>query len=145
MGDHCRAQIRQAVAAGLAGVTSAATVSVARLVPLPVEDLPALLVFTSAEAADDINKAADQMRTLSLTVEGHRQAENGEELADNLDAMATEAEPLVFSSVPAWVKEVELISTEVELSGEAVRPAGLIRLEFTISYQVNPAAPDTPL
>jgi hypothetical protein len=26
-----------------------------------------------------------------------------------------------------------------------VRPAGLIRLEFMVTYHVNPAAPDTPL
>jgi hypothetical protein len=145
MAAHCRTQIRQAITAGLAAATTAATVSAARLVPLPVEELPALLVFTPSEGAEDMNKSADQMRALGLIVEGHRQDDNGPALADGLDAMAAEVEPLVFSSAPAWVKEVELISTEVELTGEAVRPAGLIRLEFLFTYHVNPAAPDTPL
>jgi hypothetical protein len=145
MANHCRTQIRQAITAGLAGVTTAATVSAARLSPLPVDDLPALLIFTPSESAEDMNKDADQTRGLTLTVEGHRQEDSGPALADGLDAMAAEAEPLVFSSMPAWVKEVELISTEIELTGEAVRPAGLIRLEFMVTYHVNPAAPDTPL
>jgi hypothetical protein len=55
-------------------------------------------------------------------------------------------EPLVTgAAVPTWVKQVDLTSTTVELSGDAVTPSGLIRLEFAIDYHVNPAAPDTPL
>jgi hypothetical protein len=142
MADHCRKQIRDALVAGFATMATVATVQTGRAIPIEAVDLPALLVFTNDETAEDYNKDTDQKRLLSVEIEGHVQ---GGAVVDTLDAIAAEVEPLVFSSAPVWVKEVELISTAVELSGDAVQPAGLIRLVYTVEYHVNPAAPDVPL
>jgi hypothetical protein len=143
MADHCRKQIRDSVALGLAGMTTVNSIHTGRVHPIEEGDLPALLIFTNEEAVEDLNKSKDGKRTLTVAIEGHAQ---GATVVDTLDAIAAEVEPLVFgAAVPVWVKEVELTSTTVELSGDAVSPAGLIRLEFDVIYHANPAAPDTPL
>jgi hypothetical protein len=141
MADHCRKQIRDAVAAyAAANLTTVAAVHVGRVHPLDV--LPALLVFTNEETAEDITKNGTLSRVLTLEAEGHAQADNA---VDILDAIAAEVEPAVLAALPTWVKECELASTAVELSGAAETPAGLIRLEFSVTYHAKPTAPDTPL
>jgi hypothetical protein len=143
MADHCRKQIRDALVLGLAGMTTVNSIHTGRVHPIEEGDLPALLIFTNEEAVEDLNKAKDGKRTLTVTIEAHSQ---GDDVVDQLDAIAAEVEPLATgAAVPVWVKEVELTSTMVELSGDAVYPAGLIRLDFAYLYHANPAAPDTPL
>lgn len=143
MADHCRTQIRDAIRAYLvANMGTVSSIQTGRVHPIDTDSLPALLIFTNEETVEDMNKGQDGSRKLVLTIEGHA---IGDGLVDTLDGIAKEVEPLIFAGVPAWVKEVEINSTTVELSGEAVQPAGLIRLEFMITYHINPAAPDTPL
>jgi hypothetical protein len=144
VGDHCRKQIRDAVAAALAAMTSATYIKAGQVHPLDESQLPAALINTAAEDNEDLNKNAwDGRRTLTLTVAGHAQAED---VIDYLDTMAVEIEIIIaFGALPAWVKEATLISTEVELSGEGVTKTGVVRLEYRITYHVNAAAPDTPL
>lgn len=142
MADHCRKQIRDALAAGLATMATVATVQTGRAIPIEAADLPALLIYTNEESCEDHNKGLDQARFLTVEIEGHYQ---GQAVVDYLDAIAAEVEPLVFASAPAWVKEVDLLSTVIELAGETVQPAGLVRLAFLIRYHVNRAAPDVPL
>lgn len=142
MADHCRKQIRDAIESALAGMATVQSIQTGRVHPLDSDLLPAVLIFTNEEVVEDLNKAGDGTRNLTVAIEAHTQGAN---VVDTLDAIAAEAEPLIFAGVPVWVKDVELTSTTVELSGEAVSPAGLIRLEFAVVYHVNPAAPDTPL
>lgn len=143
MADHCRKQIRDAVASGLVSMLTVQSIHTGRVHPLENDLLPALLIFTNDEAAEEINKEKDTRRNLALVLEGHAQ---GDGLVDTLDAIANELEPLILgSALPAWVKEISLANTTVEIAGEAVAPAGFIRLAFDILYHVNPAAPDTPL
>lgn len=143
MGDHCRKQIRDALKTHLsANMATVQTVQSGRVHPLESDPLPALLVSTPAEALDPFNKNGDQSRVLSLVMEGYA---TGAAAADILDAIAVEAEALVLAGVPAWVKETQLTTTTVDLSGDAVNIAGVMRLEFDIVYHANPAAPDTPL
>jgi hypothetical protein len=142
MADHCRKQIRDALVAGLGAMVSIISIHAGRSIPFEGPDVPALAIFTNDESVEDHNKAGDQTRVLTVAVEGHVQ---GTAVVDTLDAIAAEAEPLVFASMPAWVKDVDLITTSIELSGDAVQPAGMIRLEFEARYHVNRTAPDTPL
>jgi hypothetical protein len=142
MADHCRKQIRDALVAGSASLSTVLTVHAGRVVALDPADLPALLVFTNEETVEKVNRDGDQTRILVVTVEAHVQ---GTGVVDTLDAIAAEAEPLIFANLPAWVKDADLISTSTELTGEAVQPAGIVRLEYTVKYHVNRAAPDMPL
>jgi hypothetical protein len=142
MADHCRKQIRDALKAGLDTMATVVGVFTGRSIPLEPAVLPALLLYTNEETCEDITKDLKQSRLLTVALEGHAQDDT---VADILDAIAAEAEPLIFSSAPAWVKEIDLVSTSIEFSGDAVQPTGFIRLEFTISYHVNRAAPDVPL
>jgi hypothetical protein len=144
MADHCRKQIRDAVAAGLAGMLTVNSIHTGRVHPIEGGDLPAVLIFTNEEASEGLNKLGDDRRALTVALEAHAQ---GNDVVDRLDAIAAEIEPLikVAVAVPVWVKTVDGPTTTVELSGDAVTPAGLIRLEFEITYHVNRAAPDTPL
>jgi hypothetical protein len=142
MADHCRKQIRDALIAGFATMATVSTVQTGRAIPIESADLPALLVYTNDESTEAHNKIGDQSRFLAVDIEGHVQ---GQGVVDSLDAIAAELEPLVFFAAPAWVKEIYLLSTVVELSGDAVQPAGLIRLSYTLRYHVNRAAPDVPI
>jgi hypothetical protein len=142
MANHCRRQIRDAIAVGMTSMSTIKTVFTGRTIALEPADLAALVIFTNDESAEDINKEKDQSRILTVNIEGHYQ---GASVPDALDAIAAETEPRVFSSAPAWIKEIDLISTTIELSGDAVQQAGVIRLEFAIRYHVNRAAPTIPL
>lgn len=149
MADHCRKQIRDAIQAYLAAnVTTALSVISGRVHPLDVDlPKPAILIFTAEESAEDITKRAGATRnrtlarTLTLTVEGHAA---GDDVIDTLDAIATEIEPQVVEAVPAWVKEITLTDTTIEMTGEAVEPVGMVRLQFEVVYHADMATPDTP-
>lgn len=143
MADHARKQIRDTIQTGLAAaMTTVLAVHVAPVHPLDAELLPALLIFTPDETAEDINKAGHQARNLTVAFEIHAA---GAAVVDALDAVALELEPLVFSAAPAFVKEIELTGTTTELTGDPVQTAGFCRLEYNFLYHVNPAAPDIPL
>lgn len=148
MADHCRKQIRDALQAYLAAnVTTAVSVISGRVHPIETAILPALLIYTNEETAEDIGKNSGTgqdrkiERTLTLTVEGYA---TGDTVIDTLDGMAAEVEPLVVAGLPAWVKETSLMETAVELTGEAQEPAGMIRLTYEVIYHANMATPDTP-
>lgn len=147
MADHCRKQIRDAVQAYLAAnVTAALAVIAGRVHPVEVAILPALLIYTNEESAEDIAKATagrdrKLSRTLTMTIEAYAA---GDEVVDTLDTIAAQVEPLAMAGVPAWVKEIELTGTAIELTGEATEPAGMLRLTYQVIYHANMATPDTP-
>lgn len=140
--DHCRKQIRDALAAGFASMSTIKSIHVARSTPIEPANLPGLVLFTNNETIDSFSHNGNQLRILTITIEIQIQAAT---VVDILDEIAAEVEPLVFSSAPAWVKEINLVSTDIELSGDAIQQTGDMQLVFTISYEVNRAAPDAPL
>lgn len=142
MANHCRKQIRDAIVTALTPMSTVASIHTSRAHPLQTDALPALLIFTHSEDCVNLNHADDDARTLTLAIEGHAQ---DAAVVDTLDAIAKEAEPLVVAGLPVWVKSVELKSSSIELSGEAVQTIGRIIIEFAVVYHTNPAAPDAPL
>lgn len=147
MADHCRKQIRDAVQAYLAAnVTTAISVLAGRVHPAEKQILPALLIYTNAESIEDMAKATTGRdrklsRTLTMTIEALAM---GDDVIDTLDAIAAQVEPLAMAAVPAWVKEIELTETAVELTGDALEPAGMLRLTYDLVYHAFMATPDTP-
>lgn len=148
MADHCRKQIRNSIQAYLAAnLASALIVSTGRVHPIETANLPAVLVYTNEEAAEDIAKSITasrdrkQARLLTLAIEAYA---GGDDVVNTLDGLSAEIEALVLLSVPQWVKEVELTGTTIELTGEAVEPYGMLRLEYVVTYHTNMSTPDQP-
>ncbi len=150
MADHCRKQIRDTIAAYLAAnLATVLSVEVGHVHPLANDaaTLPALLIFTNEESAEDLTKATATSkdrkiaRALTVTMQAHA---TGQSVVDTLDGIAAEVEAALLAAVPAWVKEVEFKSTTVELSGEPVEPVGMMTLEYAVVYHTNMATPDTP-
>jgi hypothetical protein len=142
MADHCRKQIRDALLAGLSAMVTVKIVMAGRALPLDPSDLPAVLIFTNEETIANANKDEDNQRVISLTVEVHAQTAG---LINFLDAVALELEPLIAPSLPAWVKDVQLLGTLIEFTDDAVETAGFMRLDYMVEYYANQAAPDVPL
>lgn len=148
MADHCRKQIRDSFQAYLAAnLATALIVSTGRVHPIETANLPAVLVYTNEEAAEDIAKSITasrdrkQSRLLTLSIEIYA---GGDNVVNTLDGLAAGIEALVLQAVPTWVKEIELAATTTELTGEAVEPYGMLRLEYIVTYHTNMSTPDIP-
>lgn len=125
MADHCRKQIRDALAAYLrANLSTPASVLTDRVHPIEGDNLPALLIFTNEESTDMVNKAGTRTRSLLVALEAHAQTA---EITAALDAIAAEVEASFAAALPAWVKGYDLNMTSVELSGVPVpqSPSGV--------------------
>lgn len=145
MADHLRKQIRTALEAALTGLATAQNVYVGRVAPIDADNLPALVLMTGEEAVEREAKGGRQARTLTATIEGHAQQASG--ILDSFDQIAKEVEISIATDAPlaALVKSVDLTGTEVEITGEAVQPAGLVRLTYQFVYHTQEAAPDVAL
>lgn len=148
MADHCRKQIRDSIKAYLtANMSSALIVATGRVHPIETANLPAVLVYTNEETAEDITKSITasrdrkQSRDLTLSIECYAA---GDDIVDALDNLAAGIESLILQAFPAWVKEIELTATTTELTGEAVEPYGMSRLEYIVTYHTNMSTPDIP-
>jgi hypothetical protein len=145
MADHVRKQIRAALTTALTGLATASTLYVGRVAPIDADNLPALVLATDAENVERGSKGGGQARTLTAEIAGHAQQTSG--ILDTFDAIAKEVEAAIAAAaaLAAIAKSVDLIGTEIELSGEAAQPAGLVRLTYAIVYHTNEAAPDVAL
>jgi hypothetical protein len=145
MANHLRQQIRAALEAALTGLATASTVYVGRTAPIDADNLPALVLMTSEESAEREAKGDHQARTLTATIEGHAQQASG--ILDAFDQIAKEVEVAIATDAPlaALVKSMDLTGTEVEITGEAIQPAGLVRLTYQLVYHTQSAAPDVAL
>lgn len=129
MAEHLRAQIRSAVTALLRAAAPTGTyVFATRRIPLTVDQLPALLVYTLAEdiAVDSMSGPRFLSRDLDLVIEGV--AQDNASLDSVLDAMAV-------------VIETEL-GTALNTPGSALR--GLVRAGDLVRTEIGMRPPQSP-
>jgi hypothetical protein len=142
---HVRQQIRDALAALLTGLTTTgANVFTHGLYPFDAAGLPGLNIATPSENLEDAARGT-QGRELTATVEGYASAAG--QMADVLDTIAAEVETQVQTdpTLGGLCHQLQLTGTELELSGEAHQPVGMLTLTFTTYYQTAPGAPETSI
>lgn len=113
---------------------------------LPQTKLPALLIYTRRDQANDRN-ISDAPRVykrhISLNVEVVGAATKG--LDDTLDDIAREVELLLENdnTLGGLVHDLEYRDTQIELDGEQDPPLGVAVMEFMVSYEDDLMEPVT--
>lgn len=132
-----RQQIREEVQAMLiaANTSAGANVYSNRVSAFWRSELPSISIFMRDEEAtprDLANKS--YVRKASLSFEIH--AEAVESLDEQLDKIADEIEAAIVAdqSLGGTVLGSTLLSTEIELAGEATTPIGVLTLTYQITY-----------
>lgn len=143
---HIRTQIRQEVVNLLKGNTVAGNkVYGSRIRPL--DNLPAIAVFTLNEEAETvtISYPRTQSRNLNLAVEIYVKANTG--FDDEADALAAEVEALLAAdtSLGGLAKDIKLVATGLLFSGEGEKPAAIATLTYSVLYQTKENNPETLL
>jgi hypothetical protein len=148
--NHVRRQIREAVAAAVTGLaTTGANVFQSRVYPTQTSELPALLVYTRSEDSEPstIHSPKVLERTLQLVIAAV--AKTITDLDDVLDGICKEVEIAVenwsVAGLGGIADSIYLVSTEVEMSGEGEKPAGIATMTYELSYYTQANAPDVAL
>lgn len=135
--SHVRTQIRNAVAAELAGI---APVHVARVYPVDEADLPVLLVYTNGEqlTGDTFGNLA---RSLEVVVEIVAQTAA---LDDAMDALLAQVEQALAGGL---AMATSFLPTEIDVttSADGSAPIGRLRLTYEATYRTSFADPETSL
>ena len=147
---HARKQVRDALATLLTGLaTTADRVYVARVTPIPADELPALAITLDDETIE-LGSASSPViwnRTAFARVQGLAALLDG--LDDELDQIALEIEQAVAGDATllggVLNEPLRLVTIEPERSAEGERPVGRITLTFLARYETTAAAPDVTL
>lgn len=148
MADHVREQIRDRVVTLVTGLTTTGSrVYPSRKYPLDDDLFPGLCVYTLNEEIDEEEGKLSgiQFRSVDVVIEGYDALTSG--LDDALDDIAKEIETALFADrfLSGKVHALDLASTEVDLSVEAVKPVGMIKLIFRARYLTAEGAPTVAL
>ena len=150
MANHLRRQIRESVATAVTGLaTTGANVFQSRIYPTQASELPALLIHTRSEDSQPLTihgpKALE--RTLQLAIVAV--AKSVADLDDVLDGICKEVEVAVenwsVAGLGGIAASIYLVSTEVEMTGEGEKPAGIATMTYELSYFTQANAPDVAL
>lgn len=150
--DHARKQIRDAAVAALTTDLVPGTVLgiyPGRVHPFEDGDLPAISVFTAAEQVDpslNVMGGGGQFRRLELLLEIRAKVGTtaSPDLLSVLDNIALEAERSLEGSatLSGLLQDLEVERTGTELVGEDTeKPVGLMTIQWTALYRVDPADP----
>ena len=136
--SHIRQQIREAIVTKLKEIETFG----GRVYPYrtrPHHTLPDALVYTSE---DEVNHELDTMkkdkyiRTVTVKIEIRVKATAN--IDDTIDDLCVETEEKMFDD-PAFgglVKQLDLITTTIELSGESDKTVGLATIEYEAWYRM---------
>ena len=143
---HARKQIRDAAASLLTGLTTTGSnVFENRVYEVAEDELPCLLIYTTNETieAETIGPVRKLGREVELIVEGMAQA--NDDIDDILDKIGSEVETVIGGNrtLSDTAKEATLTSVESGLTSEGNKPAGNIRMTYTVYYRTDENAPDT--
>jgi len=143
---HARQQIRDAVAAALAGLTTTgANVYVNRAHMIEDAKLPCLSIHVRSDSVNRISETLiEQARTVELVVEAHAA---GASVDDTLDTICAEVEAVIGGDVTVGGKLIDcaLASTSISLSGEGAKTAAMAEMAFNAVYSVREGAPEVLL
>jgi len=136
---HARQQIRDQMITTLTGLTTTGSaVNNSRVYDHAV--LPCISVYTlSEEVEESLESAGKQFRSLSVMVEIRAKA--ADNLEDTLDTISSEVETAIFANgdqtLSGKCKFFDFEGSDIELSGDAERPFGLMTMRFVAMYRVN--------
>ncbi len=144
MADHARKQVRGAAVADLVGLPlTGARVFSARVRPIKDDECPCLNVFMLDEETG-WDAQGTMLRTGSLVVEGRAV---GDDLFDQLDAVAAEVEAAIFGETPNLTGLLQMIGTprtQIEVLDPqqgAERRHGTVRILFPVQYRTGISDP----
>jgi len=145
---HVRRQIREYFGSYLTGLTTTGSnVFESRVYPMQSAKLPAILIYTTSEASEEVafSKKRMQERLLDVQVEGYIRAITG--FDDKLDLIASEVETAILAdpTLGGLAVNTVLSGTEAEYSGDAEQPVGTIRLTFQVQYRTETGYPDSAI
>lgn len=134
---HVRKQIRDQIASVLASDVSLVSGRVyqSRVYPLHEAKLPAITVYTGSETSSLMVMGAKTLaRTASIMVDAYVRATAN--LDDDMDAIAVQIEEAIADdfTVNGLAKDAVLVSTDIDFSGEAEQPVGVVRLSYAVRY-----------
>ena len=139
---RARQTIRGKVETLLTGLTTTGANVYANRV-YPHDTLPCISIYTLSESVLETTLNGAQTRLLNLIVEGR--AKVNDTLDDTLDTIALEIETALLADqeLTGSAKILELSETEIEIFDDLEKPAGVMRLLFSIHYRVNETDPGT--
>ena len=145
---HLRTQIRTALAARLAGLTTTgARVYTTQLYPLEASSLPGLLIVTDGEAIEAVSIGAPPVlaRALNVRVVALVAATSGHEAT--LDQIALEVEVALAAdrTLGALTKGAQLRGLRPAFDAEGGQPVGRMEMFYTFDYRAVEGAPQTAL
>jgi hypothetical protein len=147
--SHVRKQIRDAVATALNGLPITGTnVFPARLYPLENSKLPGICLYTNDEETDGEQGKFDTFdnRRLTLSIEAHCKLVAG--LDDQLDDIAEDVEDVMLAQgydIGGLAKTIDLATTRYGKTASGDQPAGIVVMDFIITYFINRGASGTAL
>ena len=134
---HARKQIRDQLMTTLTGLTTTES----RVFNSRVYDhdaLPCISVYTLSEELGEESQNK-QFRMLNVMVEVRAKATDS--LEDDLDKIGAEIEDAIFANGDTTLsntcKDFDYDGLDIELSGEAEQPFGLMTMRFMAMYRVN--------
>lgn len=134
---HIRKSIRDNVVTTLTGLaTTGANVYRTRYYPIAQGKLPGLAIYTQTENVESatMTRPRTKMRELEVVIEGY--AVGITNLDNTLDQISLEVEEAMVTDVTrnGLAKDTELSSVEVEYSGDAEKPVGVVKMTFMVTY-----------
>ena len=134
---HARKQIRDQLMTTLTGLTTTGS-NVFNSRVYDHDALPCISVYTLSEELGDESQNK-QFRMLNVMVEVRARA--ADNLEDQLDQIGAEIEDAIFANGDTTLsdtcKEFDYDGLDIELSGEAEQPFGLMTMRFMAMYRVN--------
>jgi len=134
---HARKQIRDQLMTTLTGLTTTGS-NVFNSRVYDHDALPCISIYTLSEELGD-ESHNKQFRMLNVMVEVRAKA--ADNLEDDLDKIGAEIEDAIFASGDTTLsntcKDFDYDGLDIELSGEAEKPFGLMTMRFLAMYRVN--------
>lgn len=150
--SHVRQQLRAGLVTALTGLTTTGT-SVEAATPWPTwaSDLPALRIFTPAEAVETSGLGLARKLRRAITVEIRAKA-RGLTVANTLDTVCAEVETALVAALVAArpaalafgaAQDIRLETTEIEIDAAAEQPTGEAVMTWTAYVHCASGSPET--
>ena len=137
---HVRQTIRERVVTDVTGLTTTGSrVFDSRIYPLTSAELPALLVYAPNEEIEyaDLKPNRTQLRNLNIVIEAHAKATSS--LEDTFDTIAKEVEEAISGDLTmnGTAKDVRLEDIDTDFNSDGQSKAGVMTIQYVISYMVK--------
>lgn len=138
-------QIKEAIKKLLFGKTNAKeNVFISRSVPVDVDDLPAILIYSTSETVRRFNEAPkDYQRELTVAVECLATGNDDDDLDVKLEILGETVESLmeIDETLGDIVHKVELTGTGYTQDPDGQSPLGSLVLQFAVTFYTDAIRP----